>query len=106
MSDEKLQEYKYEFSFMWEGRLHFVHLWDTNDLSACQRVCCLPVQSHHVTYDDTTKNGFFIDDQLTAYAFKKEPYKLSTIVPDCSPHPSELSETKKPKPDALEVYGF
>ncbi len=66
-------KYEYEFSLCFDGCLCFVHLYDTSDVSACERVIHRPVKPEEITYS-ATGNGFVVDESFK-YTFTKEPYK-------------------------------
>lgn len=74
-SEEVIEgKFEYEFSLCFEGCLCFVHLYDTNDLSACERVIHRPVKAEEITYSPSTGNGF-VGDDVFRYTFTKQPYK-------------------------------
>ncbi len=102
---EEPEEFEYEFSHQWEGRLYFVHLWDTNDRSALERVCGEPVPYPNTIRYSDTGNGFYNDSYGFHWAFKKQPYKRSFVVADCTPLPQETHErrrtTNKPSADDI-----
>lgn len=67
-------KFEYEFSCLFDGALCFVHLFDTNDVSACERILHRPVRAEEITYSEATGNAF-IEDAPFKYTFTKEPYK-------------------------------
>jgi hypothetical protein len=75
-SPDEPPQYEYEFSNYYGGVLHFVHLWDTTDISACERVCHRPLTQADITYSNTG-NGFVKDKYDLEYTFKKSPYERS-----------------------------
>lgn len=68
--DGKLE---YEFTNLWEGCLYCVHLYDTDDVSACERVLNRPVKPEEISYSNTG-NGFILDDEFK-YTFQKSPFQ-------------------------------
>jgi hypothetical protein len=87
---ERAMKYEYEFSFRWpNGTPAFVHLWDTNDLSACQRASASHVTE--INYSQETGNGFFTVDDAT-WCFKKEPYERTW-----GPHNEVSAEGEAPE---------
>jgi hypothetical protein len=73
-------KYEYEFSLLWDGHLYFVYLYDTSDVSACERLLHRPVKQDELSYSDTG-NGFVVDEEFR-YTFKKNPYKRTYMAPD------------------------
>lgn len=72
----------------------FVTLWDTDDLSACQRACACNLSREQIVYSETG-NGFFkVRDE--DWCFRKEPYQRSW-----GPHNEvekfEIKQTALPK---------
>lgn len=70
LDDGKLE---YEFTNLWQGCLYCVHLYDTDDLSACERVLNRPVKPEELSYSNTG-NGFIVDDEFK-FTFKKAPFQ-------------------------------
>lgn len=105
------QKYEYEFSFRYEGRPSFVTLWDTNDVSACQRAMCQNVEAQDIVISKETGNGFVRDSKGGTWTFHKEPYKSSWetssdiragVEADLSEQPVKR-RTPKPIPDASDI---
>src|SRR5438105_585032 len=90
------QKFEYEFSFMWEGKPHFCTLWDTDDVSAAERVLCHPVKREDIQVSPTG-NHFVVDKDGTHWVFKKEPYNKSFVLPELKPDLSELTPTRRTK---------
>jgi hypothetical protein len=80
-SPDEPPQYEYEFSNWHRGVLYFVHLWDTTDISACERVCHRPLTQADITYSESG-NGFVKDKYDLEYTFKKQVYKRSVVLPD------------------------
>lgn len=66
-------KFEYEFTNLWDGCLYSVYLYDTSDVSACERVLNRPVKAEEISYSDTG-NGFVVDGEFK-YTFHKNPYK-------------------------------
>jgi hypothetical protein len=66
-------KYEYEFTNLWDGCLYSVYLYDTNDLSACERVLNRPVESSELSYSQCG-NGFVVDGEFK-YTFCKNPFR-------------------------------
>jgi hypothetical protein len=64
---------EYEFTNLWKGCLYCVHLYDTDDVSACERVLNRPVRREEISYSDTG-NGFIVDEEFK-YTFQKSPFQ-------------------------------
>ena len=64
---------EYEFTNLWEGCLYCIHLYDTSDVSACERILHRPVRPEEISYSDTG-NGFIVDEEFR-YTFQKSPYR-------------------------------
>lgn len=73
-------KFEYEFSCLFDGALCFVHLYDTSDVSACERVVHRPVRPNEITYSPTTGNGF-VEDPPFKHTFTKQPYKRTWTTP-------------------------
>ncbi len=84
---------KYEFSYLYQGEIHICTLWDTNLLSACERVLCEPVSSERI---QTSKSGnhFLVSTNGTHWAVKISPWMDSTKTYEGMVHPSELRTEK------------
>jgi hypothetical protein len=84
-SDETTK-HEYEFTFLYENHLSCVHLYDTSDVSACERVLHRPVKPEEITLSESG-NGFIVDGDFR-FTFTKNPYKRTYI---------EVKPTEKPK---------
>lgn len=51
----------------------FVGLWDTDDLSACQRVSACKMDRDEIVYDQSTGVGFFKTVDGLRWCFRKSP---------------------------------
>lgn len=101
---EELQQFEYEFSNLWEGRLYFVYITDTNIASAVERVICKP-QTMAVTQNPVTGHWFFNDNGGTGnWCIKVQPLKPSFVLDtDCKPLPSEKGSVRKTNPTAEDI---
>ena len=69
-------EYEYEFSCTIDGHCSFIGLYDSNDVSACERITHRPVKAEEIAYSDTG-NGFINDNFGLSYTFTKQHFKRS-----------------------------
>lgn len=79
-TDEGPVKYEYEFSNHDNYNGYFVCLWDTNDVSACERIVHRPLSAADITYSPSG-NGFVQDGDIR-YTFTKSPYQRSAILPN------------------------
>lgn len=73
---EEQVKYEYEFSCSVDGRCNFIHLVDTGDVSACERVTHRPIHPGDISYS-TTGNGFVTDCYGLKLTFTKQAYENS-----------------------------
>lgn len=76
-----VEKFEYEFSNCYHGRISFITLWDTTDLSACERLTHRPLKIEDIIYS-STGNGFVTDNYGLEYTFTKQPYKSSYVLPE------------------------
>jgi hypothetical protein len=74
--DVTLGYYEYEFSCSVDGRCSFIHLVDSDDVSACERVTHRPLKHEDISYSGTG-NGFIVDCYGLKMTFTKQPYVKS-----------------------------
>src|SRR5215813_5926059 len=74
--------YEYEFSLQTYGSIMFIHLWDTNDKSACERVTNRNLEGQDINYNPETGNGFIDDCFGNHLTFRKKVEKRSFTHPD------------------------
>ena len=60
----------------------FIHIWDTDDKSACERVVNRNLSGAEISYSSDTGNGFITDKYGNDFTFKKSPIKSSFSHPD------------------------
>jgi hypothetical protein len=98
-TDEK-QEVKYEFTFIWDGRLHTAIVYDRTLLSACERVLCHPVEEGRIQASKTG-NYFLVDDGGQHWAIKKHPYAPSAVFTTPTVEPTVRKKTNTTTEDIL-----
>ena len=76
-TSEETTEYEYEFSCLYNGHLSFVGIFDSNDISACERLLHRPVDPSEITYS-STGNGFVKDEEFK-FTFTKRPFERSVV---------------------------
>jgi hypothetical protein len=65
---------EYEFTCIaTDSKPMFIGLWDTDDLSACQRVAAQKFGRDEIVYDSETGIGFFNTVDGLRWCFKKKP---------------------------------
>lgn len=89
LTDDGPPKYEYEFSNHDNGGGYFVCLWDTSDVSACERIVHRPLKPEDITYS-STGNGFVQDGDIR-YTFTKSPYQRTAILPNALRNKSRLS---------------
>jgi hypothetical protein len=72
-------KWEYEFSNFDGAGGYICILWDTNDVSACERVVHRPLTEADITYSQSG-NGF-VNDGTLRYTFTKLIYQRSAILP-------------------------
>jgi hypothetical protein len=102
-SDENVVEnetVKYEFTFIWDGRLHTAIVYDRTLLSACERVLCHPVEEGRIQASKTG-NYFLVDDGGQHWAIKKHPYAPSAVFTTPTVEPTVRKKTNTTMEDIL-----
>jgi hypothetical protein len=90
---ENTKEWEYEFSTCADGRAMFIGLWDTSDVSACERLMHRPMTADEIAYSKETGNGFCEDKYGNRYTFfKREVIERSYSRPD----PGDMREEETP----------
>jgi hypothetical protein len=74
--DDTPPKYEYEFSSTHDGRPSFAYLYDTSDVSACERITHRPVKHEDISYSDTG-NGFVVDGDGNKFTFTKQIFQRS-----------------------------
>jgi hypothetical protein len=98
-ADEK-ETVKYEFTFIWDGRLHTAIVYDNSLLSACERVLCQPVHESQIQ-QSKTGNYFLVDDGGQHWAIKKHPYAPSAVFATPTVEPQVRKKTGPSTADVL-----
>ena len=88
---------RYEFTFVYAGRLHSAVLWDYDIISAAERVLCHPVEPDRIQ-QSRTGNCFLVADDGTQWAiYTTATQDNLTVFPTPTVDPSELPGYKRPK---------
>jgi hypothetical protein len=82
LSSCEKETFEYEFSTTSHGQVMWMHLWDTNDKSACERILNRNLSGEQITYSQETGNGFVMDKWGNDFTFTKKPYKNSYVCTD------------------------
>ena len=97
-------KWEYEFSTYSQGRVMFIGMWDSSDVSACERLLHQPMKPGDITYSPETGNGFVVDEYGNKFTFKKKPYHRTVEWPDFGDMKAEGKPTPAPsKPRVMSV---
>jgi hypothetical protein len=96
---EKELTFEYEFTIYVGGTPLFVSLWDTNDLSACQRACACNVTGDQITYSETGIGFFRVRDE--DWCFKKQPYQRTWQLHNKVEEPKPIRKSSPTTTDAI-----
>ena len=70
--------FEYEFTCIFtDSKPMFIGLWDTDDLSACQRVSAYNMDREEIVYNKESGIGFFSSPDGLRWCFKKQVFDRS-----------------------------
>jgi hypothetical protein len=92
-------KWEYEFSTCHDGRVMFIGMWDTSDVSACERLMHRPLKPEDITYSPETGNGFVVDCYDNKYTFKKSPIFRTVEWPEFE----DMRQPTRKVPDVMDI---